>query len=39
MKSLKGKKTAENLMKSFEGESEERTRYTYYANIARKKGI
>lgn len=39
MKNLKGTKTAENLMKSFAGESKVRTRYTYYANIARKKGI
>ncbi len=38
MKSLKNTKTAENLMKSFAGESQARTRYTYYANIARKQG-
>lgn len=38
MKSLKGTKTAENLMKSFVGESQARTRYTYYANIAKKEG-
>ncbi|MGI6383237.1 MAG: rubrerythrin [Tissierellaceae bacterium] len=38
MKSLKGTKTAENLMKSFAGESQARMRYTYYANIARKEG-
>ena len=38
MKSLKGTKTAENLMKSFAGESQARTRYTYYASIAKKQG-
>ncbi|NMA87066.1 MAG: rubrerythrin family protein [Tissierellia bacterium] len=38
MKSLKGTKTAENLMKSFAGESQARTRYTYYASQARKEG-
>ena len=36
MKSLNGTKTAENLMKSFAGESQ--TRYTYYASVARKQG-
>ena len=30
MKSLKGTKTAENLMKSFAGECQARTRYTYF---------
>lgn len=38
MKSLKNTKTAENLMKSFAGESQARTRYTYYASIAKKQG-
>lgn len=38
LKSLKGTKTAENLMKSFAGESQARTRYTYYASVARKQG-
>ena len=38
MKSLKGSKTAENLMKSFAGESQARTRYTYYSSIAKKEG-
>lgn len=37
-KSLKGTKTAENLMKSFAGESQARTRYTYYASTAKKEG-
>lgn len=38
MKSLKGSKTLENLMKSFAGESQARTRYNFYASIARKEG-
>lgn len=38
MKSLEGTKTAENLMKSFAGESQARTRYTYYASQAKKEG-
>ena len=38
MKSLKGTKTAENLMKSFAGECQARTRYTYYSSIAKKQG-
>ncbi len=38
MKSLKGTKTAENLMKSFAGECQARTRYTYFASTARKEG-
>ncbi len=38
MKSLKGTKTAENLLKSFAGESQARNRYTYYASIADKEG-
>ena len=36
--SLKGTKTAENLMKSFAGESQARMRYNYYASVARKEG-
>lgn len=36
MKSLKGSETAKNLMKAFAGESQARTRYTYYAGIAKK---
>ncbi|WP_042273934.1 rubrerythrin [[Clostridium] dakarense] len=35
---LKGTKTAENLMKSFAGETQARTRYTYYSSIAKKEG-
>ncbi|KAE9634027.1 rubrerythrin family protein [Defluviitalea raffinosedens] len=38
MNSLKGTKTAENLLKSFAGESQARNRYTYYASIAKKEG-
>ncbi|MFV0502678.1 MAG: rubrerythrin [Lachnospirales bacterium] len=38
MKSLKGTKTAENLLKSFAGESQARMRYDYYAKIADKEG-
>ncbi len=38
MKSLKGTKTLENLLKSFAGESQARNRYTFYASIARKEG-
>lgn len=38
MKSLKGTKTAENLLKAFAGESQARNRYTFYASIAKKEG-
>jgi rubrerythrin len=38
LKSLKGTKTLENLMKSFAGESQARTRYNFYASVARKEG-
>ncbi len=38
MYNLKGTKTAENLLKSFAGESQARNRYTYYASIAKKEG-
>ena len=38
MKSLKGTKTAENLMKSFAGESQASMRYQYYASQAKKEG-
>ncbi len=39
MNSLKNTKTAENLLKSFAGESQARNRYTYYASIAKKQGF
>jgi rubrerythrin len=38
MTSLKGTKTAANLMHSFAGESQARNRYTYYASVALKEG-
>lgn len=38
MKNLEGTKTAENLLKSFAGESQARNRYTYYASVAKKEG-
>ncbi|MFA0887613.1 MAG: rubrerythrin [Synergistales bacterium] len=39
MKSLKGTKTAENLMKAFAGESQARNRYSYYASVAKKENL
>lgn len=39
MKTLKGTKTAENLMKSFAGESQARNRYTFYSSAAKKEGF
>ena len=38
MKSLKGSRTLENLMKAFAGESQARNRYTYFASVASKEG-
>lgn len=38
MKSLKGTKTATNLMAAFAGESQARNRYTYWSSIAKKEG-
>jgi rubrerythrin len=38
-KTLKGTRTAENLMKAFAGECQARTRYTYYASVAKKEGF
>lgn len=38
MPSIKGTKTEQNLLKSFAGESQARTRYTYFAGVARKEG-
>lgn len=35
---LKGTKTANNLMHAFAGESQARNRYTYYASVAKKEG-
>lgn len=39
MSKLKGTKTAENLMKAFAGESQARSRYTFFAEIAEKEGF
>ena len=38
MASLKGTRTEQNLLKSFAGESQARTRYTYFASAAKKEG-
>ncbi|HZK27215.1 MAG TPA: rubrerythrin family protein [Thermoclostridium sp.] len=38
MKSLKGTKTAVNLLKAFAGESQARNRYSFYASVADKEG-
>ncbi|MBB6632464.1 rubrerythrin [Clostridium algidicarnis] len=38
MNSLKGTKTAENLLKAFAGECQARTRYDYYSSTAKKEG-
>jgi len=35
---LKGSKTEKNLLKSFAGESQARTRYTFFASAAKKEG-
>ncbi len=37
-KSIKGTKTEQNLLKAFAGESQARTRYTYFAGAAKKEG-
>lgn len=37
-KSIKGTRTEQNLMKSFAGESQARSRYTYFASVAKKEG-
>ena len=38
MASVKGTRTEKNLLASFAGESQARTRYTYFASAARKEG-
>jgi len=38
-KSIKGTKTEKNLLASFAGESQARTRYTYFASVAKKEGF
>jgi len=39
MKSLKGSKTEQNLLKAFAGESQARMRYDYYSKQAKKEGL
>lgn len=39
MKSLKGTKTEQNLLKAFAGESQARMRYNYFAKQAKKEGL
>lgn len=36
--SIKGTKTEQNLLKTFAGESQARSRYTYFAGVAKKEG-
>ncbi len=38
MKSVKGTRTEQNLLKSFAGESQARTRYTFFSSVAKKEG-
>lgn len=38
-KSIKGTKTEQNLLKAFAGESQARSRYTYFASVAKKEGF
>lgn len=38
MRSIKGTKTEQNLLKAFAGESQARNRYTYFAEVAKKEG-
>ncbi len=38
MRSIKGTKTEQNLLKTFAGESQARNRYTYFAGVAKKEG-
>lgn len=38
MKSVKGTKTEQNLLKAFAGESQARNRYTYFSSVAKKEG-
>jgi rubrerythrin len=39
IKSLKGTKTEQNLLKSFAGESQARNRYEFFASAAKKEGL
>lgn len=38
MQSIKGTQTEKNLLKAFAGESQARTRYTFFASVAKKEG-
>ena len=38
MKSIKGSKTEQNLLKSFAGESQALSRYTFFSSVAKKEG-
>ncbi|MDD5060619.1 MAG: rubrerythrin family protein, partial [Candidatus Omnitrophica bacterium] len=38
-KTIKGSKTEKNLLAAFAGESQARTRYTYFSSAARKEGF
>ena len=38
-KSIKGTETEKNLLKSFAGESRARSRYTFFASVAKKEGF
>ena len=38
MKELKGTKTEKNLLEAFAGEAQARTKYTYFASVAKKEG-
>lgn len=38
-KSLKGTRTEQNLLKSFAGESQARSRYIFFASVAKKRGM
>ncbi len=39
MTSIKGTQTEKNLLKAFAGESQARSRYTYFAKVAKKEGL
>jgi rubrerythrin len=39
VKSIRGTKTEQNLLKSFAGESQARNRYNYFSSVARKEGF
>lgn len=39
MKSMKGSRTEQNLLKSFAGESQARNRYNFFSSVARKEGF